>query len=63
MKLPKNSKKILCFKHKDTWYQIVEDRDKYILYRCGATESDYEMLGTGNTPPKLEKRVYTGELK
>lgn len=63
MKLPKNCKRVLHFRHKDTWYRIVEDKDKYILYRCGETESDYEMLGTGNTPPKLEERVYSGKLK
>ena len=63
MKLPKNCRRVLHFKHKDTWYRIVEDKDKYILYRCGKTESDYEMLGTGNTPPKLEERVYSGKLK
>lgn len=63
MKLPKNCKQVLHFRHKDIWYRIVEDNDKYILYRCGDTESDYEMLGTGNTPPKLEERVYSGKLK
>ena len=63
MKLPRTSIKVLHFKHNDTWYQIVQDKDKYILYRCGVTESDYEMLGTGNTPPKLEERVYSGNLK
>ena len=63
MKLPRNSKKVLYFKHKDTWYQIVQDKDKYILYRCGETEKDYEMLATANTPPKLEERVYSGKIK
>ena len=63
MKLPKNCKRVLHFKHKETWYQIVEDKDRYILYRCGQTEKDYEMLATGNTPPKLEERVYSGKLK
>lgn len=63
MKLPKNCKRVLHFKHKETWYQIVEDKDRYILYRCGETEKDYEMLATGNTPPKLEERVYSGKLK
>lgn len=63
MKLPKNCKQILHFRHKDTWYRIVEDKNKYILYRCGDTKSDYEMLGTANTPPKLEERVYSGKIK
>jgi hypothetical protein len=63
MKLPRNSKKVLHFNHGKIWYRIVQDKDKYILYRCGETESDYEMLGTGNTPPKLEERVYSGKVK
>lgn len=63
MKLPKNCKQVLHFRHKNIWYRIVEDNDKYILYRCGGTESDYEMLGTGSTPPKLEERVYSGKLR
>lgn len=63
MKLPKNCKRVLHFKHNETWYQIVEDKDRYILYRCGGTEKDYEMLATGNMPPKLEERVYSGKLK
>ena len=63
MKLPKNCKQVLHFRHKNIWYRIVEDNDKYILYHCGDTESDYEMLGTGSTPPKLEGRVYSGKLK
>lgn len=63
MKLPKSCKRVLHFRHKNIWYRIVEDNDKYILYRCGDTESDYEMLGTGNTPCKLEERVYSGKLK
>ena len=63
MKLPKNSKKVLKFKHNDGWYQIVQDKDKYILYRCGENASDYTMLGTGNNPKKLEDRVYDGKLK
>ena len=63
MKLPRNSQKVLLFKNKDLWYQIVQDKDKYILYRCGETSSDYDQLGTGNSPTKLEERVYAGKLK
>ncbi len=63
MKLPKKCNKVLRFRHNDIWYQIVSDKDKYVLYRCGNSESDYEMLGTANTPPKLEERVYSGKLK
>ena len=60
MKLPRNSQKVLLFRHNSIWYQIVLDKDKYILYRCGETSSDYEQLGTGNSPTKLEERVYAG---
>ena len=63
MKLPKSGRSVLHFRNGDLWYRIVEDKDKYILYRCGETEKDYEMLATGNTPPKLEERVYSGKLK
>lgn len=63
MKLPKTSNKVLNFRHKDIWYQIVRDKDKYLLYRCGDTDKDYEMLATGATPPKLEEKVYSGKLK
>ena len=63
MKLPRNSQKVLLFRHYDSWYQIVLDKDKYILYRCGKTSSDYEQLGTGNSPTKLEEKVYAGKLK
>ena len=62
MKLPKSSNKVLLFKVDDKWYQIVYDKDKYILYRCGVDESDYVMLGTGNNPKKLEDKVYEGKL-
>ena len=63
MKLPKTSRKVLLFKNNDDWYQIVQDKDKYILYRCGDSASDYTMLGTGNNPKKLEDRVCDGKLK
>jgi hypothetical protein len=63
MKLPKTSKKVLHFKFGDEWYQIVQDKDKYLLYSCGINESDYTMLATGNNPVKLEDKIYSGKLK
>lgn len=63
MKLPKKARRLLHFRHKDIWYQITEEGEKYLLYRCGDTSSDYEMLGSGNSPIKLEERVYSGKIK
>ena len=62
MKLPNNCRKILLFRHEETWYQIVETRDMYILYRVN-NDDDYTQLATGNSPVKLEQRVYTGKVK
>ena len=62
MKLPKKSRKLLHFLHKETWYQITEEGDKYVLYRCESV-NDYTMLGTGNSPTKLEDKVYDGKYK
>ena len=63
MRIPKKARRLLRFKHNETWYKIVQDNDKYVLYRCGETESDYEMLGTASVPTKLEERVYSGKVK
>ena len=62
MKLPKKSVKLLHFKHEETWYQITQDGDKYNLYRC-EDKNDYTHLGVGNSPVKLEYKVYDGKIK
>lgn len=62
MKLPKNCTKALLFKHNDSWYQIVWDRDKYILFKKNG-ENDYTQLGTGSNPTKLEDKVYGGKYE
>lgn len=56
MKLPRNSTKILLFKHKNSWYQIVQVKDKYVLYKQ-LSDNDYEQLATGNNPKKLEQKI------
>jgi hypothetical protein len=61
MKLPKKARKLLYFKHNDMWYQITEEGDKFYLYRC-ESEKDYTQLGSGNSPVKLEYKVYDGKL-
>lgn len=61
MNLPKKSTKVLCFKHNDTWYQITSEGEIYVVYRC--EEDGYTLLGTGNSPVKLENKVYDGKLK
>lgn len=60
MKLPKNCTEVLLFRHNDCWYQIVEDRDKFILFKKNG-ENDYTQLGTGSNPVKLEEKVYDGK--
>ena len=63
MKLPKKARKLLHFRHKDTWYQITEEVDKYILYRC-ESETDYTQLATSkDSPVRLEQKVYDGKIK
>jgi hypothetical protein len=61
MRLPKKSKRLLKFKHNNTWYQITDEVDKFALYRC-ESDTDYTYLGSGNSPVKLETRVYDGKL-
>ena len=62
MKLPKNVIPVLTFKHNDTWYKIVLNRDIYIMYRM-ENENDYTQIATGNNPQKLEYKVYDGKVK
>ena len=62
MKIPKHYQPLLTFKHENTWYKIVLNRDIYMLYRQ-ESENDFTQIGTGNNPQKLEKRVYDGKLK
>lgn len=63
MKLPKKAIKLLYFKHKDTWYQITEENEKYILYRC-EPNNDYTQLATSkDSPVRLEHKVYEGKIK
>ena len=62
MKLPKNCTPLLIFLHNDTWYRIVERNDTYELYRV-IDDTNHEFLGKGNSPPKLEEKIYSGKLK
>ncbi len=61
MKLPKKAVQVLHFRHGEKWYKITQDGDKYNLYKC-EDENDYSFLGTGNSPVKLENKVYDGKL-
>ena len=63
MKLPKASQKLLRFQYDGIWYQIVRNGDKYFIYRCGDTINDYEQIGSGSDPSKLEEKVYSGKLR
>lgn len=62
MKIPSHYKPTLTFRHGETWYKIVLNKDIYFLYRQ-ESENDYTQIGTGNNPQKLEYRVYDGKLK
>ena len=47
----------------DTWYKITyknNDISMYYLYRV-LSDNDFEQLGTGNNPKKLEDKVYAGK--
>lgn len=63
MCIPKKHTIYLTFLHEDVWYVVsaVEtDRSVYHLYKK-LSETDYEFLGTGNSPSKLEEKVYNGK--
>ena len=63
MKLSKKETSILTFKHIDTWYKITyknNDISIYYLYKV-ISDNDFEPLGTGNSPKKLEDKVYAGK--
>lgn len=62
MKLPKGSVPILYFDCNNIWYQIIQNKDKYILYRK-ETSGEFTQLCTGNHPVKLEVKVREGKLK
>lgn len=63
MKLPKKATKLLKFRHGDVWYQITEENEKYILYRC-ESETEYTQLATSkDSPVRLEQKVYEGKIK
>lgn len=70
MKLPKKAQRLLHFKHKNTWYQITKDGEKYFLYRCESPDTeqwwvknDFTLLASGNSQSKLEQKVYDGKVK
>lgn len=53
------------FLHNDTWYKITaqeSDRSVYHLYK-EVLPDDYEFIGTGNSPSKLEDKVRGGKYK
>jgi hypothetical protein len=62
MKLPKGSTSSIYFDCKGVWYQIIQSKDKYILYRK-ESNGEFTQIGTGNHPLKLETRVREGKLK
>lgn len=63
MKIPKKHTTYLTFLHMNEWYVITAvptDRNVYHLYRL-ISGTEVEFLGTGNSPTKLEDRVYSGK--
>lgn len=66
MKIPEKYFHFLTFKateESDTWYKIVglfNDRSTYYLYKQ-IDDNDFELLGTSNSPTKLEDKVYEGK--
>lgn len=63
MKLPREHRAVLTFKHKDDWYKIIYHKDRYELYKVIDMDKDFELIATGNNPKKLEDKVYSGKLK
>lgn len=65
MIIPKKHIHYLTFLHNGIWYKITanpNDRNVYSLYKP-VSGTDYELLGTGNSPLKLEEKVYAGKYK
>lgn len=62
LKLPKGAIPILYFDHNSIWYQIIELKDKYILYRK-EVNGEFTQISTSNHYIKLENKVREGKLK
>lgn len=63
MIIPKKHTHFLTFLHNGDWYKITAqatDRSVYHLYK-EVGKNNYEFLGTGNNPIKLEKKVKEGK--
>ncbi len=65
MIIPKKHFHYVTFLHDDCWYKVTgleSDRSVYHLYK-EVRPNDYEFLGTGNNPLKLEDKVREGKYK
>ena len=62
MIIPKKHFHYLTFLHNGIWYKVtglLTDRSIYHLYK-EVGKNDFEFLGTGNNPTKLEDKVRYG---
>lgn len=62
LKLPKGAVPIIYFDNKGVWYQIIQNKDKYIIYRK-EINGEFTQLAVSNKYIKLEQKVRDGILK
>ena len=63
MCIPKKHTVYLTFLHEGVWYKVSaspQDRSVYHLYKV-LSNGTVELLGKGNSPSKLEEKVYSGK--